>query len=99
MACRKSDLADKTRTETQRYPRRRDSRKPYISSGDADVRTRTCAGVDNLGIRLDSSANLSEHRGERTVSDSVSRVKMLVIPTNEELEIALVSFETITKAV
>jgi acetate kinase len=70
-----------------------------IGENDADVRERTCVGMEDLGIRLDAAANLSSHRGERAVSDPASRVKVLVIPTNEELQIALESFERITEAV
>jgi acetate kinase len=70
-----------------------------IGENDADVRARTCDGLTNLGIHLDASANLASHHEERAVSDSASRVKVLVIPTNEELEIALESFETVTDGV
>lgn len=66
-----------------------------IGENDADVRLRTCEGLEGLGIRLDEQANLSTHRGERAVSDRASPVKILVIPTNEELEIALQSFQTV----
>jgi acetate kinase len=67
-----------------------------IGENDADVRARTCDGLEDLGIRLDASANLSSSREERAISDTTSRVEVLVIPTNEELQIALESFETVT---
>lgn len=59
-----------------------------IGENDAGTRTRACEGLENLGIRMDDSANLSSERGERVISAADSRVKILVIPTNEELAIA-----------
>lgn len=59
-----------------------------IGENDADVRERTCAGLERMGIRLDADANAGPNRGERSISASDSPVKILVIPTNEELEIA-----------
>jgi acetate kinase len=69
-----------------------------IGENDADVRERACSGLEDLGIRLDSSSNLSSHREERAISDSASRVKVLVIPTDEELEIARQSFEAVNES-
>jgi len=59
-----------------------------IGENDAITRARTCAGLERLGIELDASANDSAERGERAISRAASPVKLLVIPTNEELEIA-----------
>ena len=67
-----------------------------IGENDADVRARTCDGLENLGIYLDAEANLAADRGDRAVSDAGSPVKILVIPTNEELEIALQTFEAVS---
>jgi len=59
-----------------------------IGENDSEVRARTCAGLEPLGIRLDAHANVSRASTERVISAADSRVKLLVIPTNEELEIA-----------
>jgi len=59
-----------------------------IGENDADVRQRTCAGLETLGIHLDAGANASPEGGERAITSADSPVKVLVIPTNEELEIA-----------
>jgi acetate kinase len=67
-----------------------------IGENDSDVRSRTCEGLENLGIQLDATANLAPDREERDVSNSASPVKVLVIPTNEELEIALQAFQTVS---
>jgi acetate kinase len=66
-----------------------------IGENDAEIRARTCAGLESLGICLDPDANGAPERGERAISTPESRVKVLVIPTNEELEIARQSFEAV----
>ncbi len=67
-----------------------------IGENDAAIRARTCAGLEALGIQLDQAANLSQTTGERAISTPDSPVKLLVIPTNEELEIAQQVYETVT---
>ena len=58
------------------------------------VRAEVCAGLDDLGIKLDASANAhpgdksQPGGGERTISAPDSRVTIRVIPTNEELVVA-----------
>jgi acetate kinase len=44
--------------------------------------------MDYLGLELDADKNSSRSEGIREISKPGSRVKILVIPTNEELEIA-----------
>ncbi|MGO2658586.1 acetate/propionate family kinase [Mycetocola reblochoni] len=52
------------------------------------VRERALAGLDRLGIVLDPERNASPERGARVISADDSEVTVLVVPTNEELEIA-----------
>jgi acetate kinase len=52
------------------------------------VRAGALAGLEGLGIEIDAERNESSDRGPRLISTDASRVKVLVIPTNEELEIA-----------
>jgi acetate kinase len=59
-----------------------------IGENDPEIRRRACSGLDTMGIVLDERANLSRERGERTISAADSLVKVMVIPTNEELAIA-----------
>ena len=66
-----------------------------IGENDADVRQRTCAGLETLGIHLDAGANASPGGGERAITSADSPVKVLVIPTNEELEIAQQAFAAV----
>lgn len=66
-----------------------------IGENDAVVRTRTCAGLGGMGILLDEKANQGRVNSERRVSRSESPVAVLVIPTNEELEIARQTLEAV----
>ncbi|EIC21043.1 acetate/propionate family kinase [Thiorhodovibrio frisius] len=66
-----------------------------IGENDAETRTRTCAGLERMGIELDEAANYAETRSERMISAADSPVKVLVIPTNEELEIAQQTVEAV----
>lgn len=52
------------------------------------IRQHSCAGLEALGIMIDAQANGQEVRGVRTIHSSASQVKVLVVPTNEELKIA-----------
>lgn len=52
------------------------------------VRAKTLNGLHRLGIRLSATRNKSEAQGMRPVSSDDSEVAVLVIPANEELEIA-----------
>jgi acetate kinase len=53
------------------------------------VREKICENLENIGIEFDSSKNSSIGKGIEVISKDSSRTKVLVIPTNEELEIAL----------
>jgi acetate kinase len=66
-----------------------------IGENDARVRASTCADLEGLGIVLDPAANAAGDGGERAVSTPASRVAVLVIPTNEELEIARRALEAV----
>lgn len=60
-----------------------------IGENDAQTRAQSCAGMTSLGIDIDSAKN--SHHGEDAfdISSDASAVSILVIPTDEELEIAL----------
>jgi acetate kinase len=53
-----------------------------------DVRAQALAGLERLGIRIDPEANRAAQSGACTVSAADSEVAVLVVPTNEELQIA-----------
>ena len=47
-----------------------------------------CREMEFLGIQLDLAENNTRRRTIREINTSGSRVKVLIVPTNEELEIA-----------
>ena len=59
-----------------------------IGENSAVVRAKVCAGLENLGIVLDAARNAAAAGRAATVSRDGSPVAVLVIPTDEELEIA-----------
>ena len=62
-----------------------------IGENSPEVRRRVCAGLeasDGFGIVLDPVKNAAASGQPRAVQAESSRVKVLVVPTNEELEIA-----------
>src|SRR5690606_16072727 len=52
------------------------------------VRALALRGLERLGIELDDKRNMEAGSGIREISTAESSVKVLVVPTNEELEIA-----------
>jgi acetate kinase len=59
-----------------------------IGENRPELRAAICANLDQLGIVLDASKNKSTQAQEGVISAANSRVKILVIPTNEELVVA-----------
>ncbi len=59
-----------------------------IGENDFAIRSGICAGLEGLGIELDAALNASTRATETVISKSSSRVKLMVIPTNEELVVA-----------
>jgi acetate kinase len=60
-----------------------------IGENDIETRVRCCENLENLGIELDLVKNNQRAKEILDISSKESKVKVLVIPTNEELEIAL----------
>lgn len=59
-----------------------------VGENDERVRELSTRGLEGLGIRVDPVRNASAERGERSVSAPGARVPVLVVPTDEEIEIA-----------
>lgn len=59
-----------------------------IGENSHSVRAGALQGLEHLGIKLDEQANESADRGLREISAPDSAVKVLIVPTNEEWEIA-----------
>ena len=66
--------------------------------GENDPRTRalSLAGLDRLGIAVDAARNESAESGERFVSPAGAEVAVLVIPTDEGIEIARQSLAAVS---
>jgi acetate kinase len=67
-----------------------------IGENDAALRAEVLGGMEDLGVVLDPAANAAGGGGERVVSAPESRVAVLVVPTDEELEIARQTLEVLT---
>ena len=59
-----------------------------IGENSDGVRAGVCQGLEGLGVALNPKRNRSRSGRPRTVSPDDSKVAVLVVPTNEELEIA-----------
>ncbi|HOV71323.1 MAG TPA: acetate kinase, partial [Dysgonamonadaceae bacterium] len=59
------------------------------------TRSEVCKDMEYLGLELDEELNASVRAQEALISKPTSKVKVLVIPTNEELTIAHDTLEII----
>jgi acetate kinase len=59
-----------------------------IGENAVPVRAGICGGLDQIGIRLDPEKNAATVRREGLISAADSRVRVYVIPTDEEAAIA-----------
>ena len=58
-----------------------------IGENGVGIRTAVCADLEELGITLDAQANTAT-RGEAEIGAADSRIRIWVVPTNEELIVA-----------
>ncbi len=66
-----------------------------IGENSASVRERTCSGLDNLGISLDLKKNATVSDKVTEIQKDGASIKIMVVATDEELEIARQTIETI----
>lgn len=66
-----------------------------IGENDNLVRAGVIEGLEGLGIKLDVAENNTRKPGARVISTPDSSVPVLVIPTNEELQIAMATQEVL----
>lgn len=66
-----------------------------VGENDASIRKMVCAEMDYLSIKLNETENNKREKGIREISAATSKVKVLIVPTNEELEIANQCFSLI----
>lgn len=62
-----------------------------IGENSSLIRERACANLQNLGIEINTEKNSQRSRQIQEIQNDSARIKILVIPTNEELEIAMQS--------
>ncbi len=66
-----------------------------IGENDDLVRAAVCEGLEPLGIVLDLEENATRKSQARTISKAESKIPVLIIPTNEELQIAEATLEVL----
>ena len=66
-----------------------------VGENDPMLRARAVGELEAFGIRIDPERNAAADRGARRISADDSAVTVLVIPTNEELEIARQTLATV----
>ncbi|MDN5571042.1 MAG: acetate kinase [Propionibacteriaceae bacterium] len=59
-----------------------------VGENDAVIRAKVCERLAGLGVRLDAERNAVRSGEARLISTDDSPVKVLVVPTNEELQMA-----------
>ncbi len=59
-----------------------------VGENSYPIRSRVCANLEGIGIDVDDALNQKASRKEMVFSKDSSRVKVMVLPTNEELVIA-----------
>ena len=64
-----------------------------IGENSSLIRKLVCTDMDYFDIHLDDTKNESKVKGLREINTASSKVKLLVIPTNEELEIAKQAYQ------
>ena len=60
-----------------------------IGENSSKVREHVLSNLEFMGIELDKRKNIAQDKKERFINKESSKVKVLVVPTNEELVIAL----------
>jgi acetate kinase len=68
-----------------------------IGENSAYVRMKACEGLSGLGIIIDERRNNAEARGVKEIQAKEAKVRILVIPTNEEYEIARQTVEVLER--
>ena len=66
-----------------------------IGENSNTIRSKVCKEMEYLGIELDESLNGQRSKKLREIQSAFSKVKVMVIPTNEELAIATQVFDLI----
>jgi acetate kinase len=68
-----------------------------IGENAVRLREQICGGMSQLGVQLDGAANEAATGNEAPISAPASRVKVFVVPTNEQVAIAKDTYELATQ--
>jgi acetate kinase len=68
-----------------------------VGENQDDIRQMTVTGLEYLGLKLDEKVNAANHGDEEVISAPDSKVKVCVIPTDEELMIATDTLSIVKK--
>ncbi|RXZ47208.1 acetate/propionate family kinase [Agromyces binzhouensis] len=66
-----------------------------VGENSADVRVTALSGLEGFGVEVDAARNAERSGEARRISTDASRTAVLVVPTNEELEIARQTVEVV----
>lgn len=66
-----------------------------IGEASGDIRRMVCEGLETCGIELDEQENKDGNIGTKEIHKRGSKVKVLIIPTDEELSIAQQTVEVV----
>lgn len=69
-----------------------------VGENQTGTREQACAGLEFLGIKIDKAKNATIHGEEAIISTLDSKVKVVVVPTDEEIVIARDTKELVEKA-
>ncbi|MGC4933532.1 acetate kinase [Gordonia sp. DT30] len=69
-----------------------------VGENAAGVRADALAGLENYGIAIDPERNAVHRKDARQISTDDSTVRVLVVPTNEELAIARQAVEVVARS-
>ena len=64
-----------------------------VGENDSSMRKRICSNMDYFNMSIDDEKNVVRANNMREINKMGARVKVLVVPTNEELEIAKQCYE------
>lgn len=68
-----------------------------VGENAADLRAAVCADLGWFGVHIDAARNEAQDRGARRISSDDSRIAVLVVPTDEEAEIARQTWELVAE--
>ncbi|MEV5028339.1 acetate kinase [Paenibacillus sp. LPE1-1-1.1] len=69
-----------------------------VGENSVALRKAICEGISFLGIELDEERNAERRKDTREITTDGSRIKVLVVPTNEELLIARDTYNLVKQA-